>query len=150
MMFGSSLPPVVCRWLLSYLRFFVCVCLRIVVSNTCGVYVLFSFVLCTICCHFLCVFLRFVYHMLPFSLCFSSFCVPYVAIFSVFSFVLCTICCHFLCVFLRFVYHMLPFSLDCPIKSRFYEKLFDSFSHRMKTNDQLRFKIFKLIVIVAR
>jgi hypothetical protein len=36
------------------------------------------FVLCTLCCQFLCVFLRLVYPMLPVSLCFSSSCVPYV------------------------------------------------------------------------
>ena len=61
-----------------------------------------------------CVFLRFVYPMLPVSLCFSSSCVSYVASFSVFFFVLCILCCQFLCVFLRLVYPMLPVSLDCP------------------------------------
>ena len=90
----------------------------------CCVFILFFFVLCTLCCQFL---------------CFSSYCVPYVASFSVFLrivypmlpvslffFVLCTLCCQFLClssycvpyvasfsVFLRIVYPMLPVSLDC-------------------------------------
>jgi hypothetical protein len=53
---------------------------------------LFFFVLCTLCCQFLCV-----------VFCLSSSCVPYVASFSVlwfclFVFVLCTLCCQFLCV----------------------------------------------------
>jgi hypothetical protein len=39
-----------------------------------------------------CVFRRYVYPMLPVSLCFSSLCVPYVASFSVFFVVLCTLC----------------------------------------------------------
>jgi hypothetical protein len=84
-------------------------------SSSCVPYVasfsVFFFVLCTLCCQFLCVFLRLVYPMLPVSLCFSSSCVHYVASFSVFFFVLCTLCCQFLCVFLRLVYLMLPVSL---------------------------------------
>ena len=53
-MLGSSLPPVVCRGGSRHI-YVICVCLRIVVSNTyCGV----------------------------FFLCLSSFCVPYVAGFS--------------------------------------------------------------------
>jgi hypothetical protein len=87
-------------------------------SSSCVPYVasfsVFFFVLCTLCCQFLCVFLRLVYLMLPVSLCFSSSCVPYVASFSVFLFVLCSLCCQFLCSFLRLVYPMLPVSLDCP------------------------------------
>jgi hypothetical protein len=71
----------------------------------------FFFVLCTLRCQFLCVFLRLVYPMLSVYLCFSSSCVPYVASFSVFFFVLCTLRCQFLCVFLRLVYPMLPVSL---------------------------------------
>ena len=109
-MFGSSLPPVVCRSVHVLFTLF-CVCLHIVVSNT--YCVVFFFVLCILCCQFLCVFLRLVYPMLPVSLCFSSSCVPYVASFSVFFFVLCILCCQFLCVFLRLVYLMLPVSLDC-------------------------------------
>ena len=88
----------------------------------CFCFVLYFFVLCTLCCQFL---------------CFSSYFVPYVASFSVFLrivysmlqvslffFVLCTLCCQFLCfssycvpnvasfsVFLRIVYSMLPVSL---------------------------------------
>jgi hypothetical protein len=88
----------------------------------CCVFILFFFVLCTLCCQFL---------------CFSSYCVPYAASFSVclrivypmlpvslFFFVLCTLCCQFLCfssycvpyvasfsVCLRIVYPMLPVSL---------------------------------------
>jgi hypothetical protein len=84
-LFGSSLHPFVCRWLMSYLRY----CFRMVVflfcfSSSCVPYVasfsvfrrlvypmlpvsLFFVVLCTLCCQFL---------------CFSSSCVPYVASFS--------------------------------------------------------------------
>jgi hypothetical protein len=87
-------------------------------SSSCVLYVasvsVFFFVLCTLCCQCLCVFLRLVYSMLPVSLCFSSSCVSYVASVSVFFFVLCTLCCQCLCVFLRLVYSMLPVSLDCP------------------------------------
>ena len=53
-MFGSSLPPVVCRRAHVLFTFF-CVCVRLVVSNT---YCVIVFV------------------------CFSSFCVHYVASFS--------------------------------------------------------------------
>ena len=45
-MFDSSLPS-------NYMSYFLCVYLRIVVSNTYCVFVLFSFVLCTLCCQFL-------------------------------------------------------------------------------------------------
>jgi hypothetical protein len=55
------------------------VCLPILVSNIYCVFVVFFFVLCTLCCQCLCVFLRLVYSMLPVSLCFSSSCVLYVA-----------------------------------------------------------------------
>jgi hypothetical protein len=64
----------------------------------CCVFVLFSFILCTLCCQFLWI------------------------VFVLFSFILCTLCCQFLwivlcfCfVFLHLVYPMLPVSLDCPI-----------------------------------
>jgi hypothetical protein len=49
-MLDSSLPPVVCMGFMSFLRY-VCVCLRIVVSNTyryCVVVFLFLFVLCCV------------------------------------------------------------------------------------------------------
>jgi hypothetical protein len=92
------------------------------------------FVLCTICCQFLCIVhvwlpLRLVYPMLPVSLdcpCLiaPSSCVPYVTSFSGLSmfdcpFVLCTLCCQFLWIVhvwlpLRLVYSLLPVSLDCP------------------------------------
>jgi hypothetical protein len=109
-MFGSSLPPVVCKrahvlftlfvfvcvyWCPTHIMLCVCfVFLRLVypmlpVSLCC---VMFVFVLCTLCCLFPCV-----------VLCLSSSCVPYVACFSVLCY-----------VFLRLVYPMLPFSLDCP------------------------------------
>jgi hypothetical protein len=91
MMFGLSLPPVVHVHVL--FKLFVCVCYS-------GV----QHILC-------CVFLHVVYPMLPVSLYFSSYCVPYVASFSVFFFMLCTLCCQFLCVFLHVVYPMLPVSL---------------------------------------
>jgi len=72
-------------------------------------FVLFVFVLCTLCCQFLCIVLcfcfvclRLVYPMLPVSLycvvflfCLSLSCVPYV----LFVFVLCTLCCQFLWIF---------------------------------------------------
>jgi hypothetical protein len=57
-MFGSSLPPVVCRSVHVNLIYVICGCLRIVVSNAYCVLYLF---------------------------CFSSCCVPYVASFSGFS-----------------------------------------------------------------
>ena len=53
MMFGSSLPPVVYRRLMSYLRY---LCLFAYSGDQdilCCVFVLFFFVLCTLCCHFL-------------------------------------------------------------------------------------------------
>ena len=78
---GLSLPPVVCRRAMSYVRY---MCLFV-----------YSGVQPVLCC----VFRRLVYPMLPVSLCFSSSCVPYVASFSVFFVVLCTLCCQFLCVF---------------------------------------------------
>ena len=125
-MLGSSLPLVVCRrdHVLFTLYLFVCVLwcqIHIVLlfcfSSSCVPYVasfsVFFFVLCTLCCQFLCVFLRLVYSMLPVSLCFSSSCVLYVVSLSVLFFVLCILCCQFLCVFLRLVYPMLPVSLDC-------------------------------------
>jgi hypothetical protein len=47
-------------------------CVFALFSSSCVPYVasfsVFFFVLCTICCQFLCVFLRLVYHMLPVSL----------------------------------------------------------------------------------
>ena len=54
------------------------------------------FVLCTLCCQYLCVFYRIVYPMLPVSLC-----------------------------FLRIVYPMLPVSLNCPfmIASSVFSKI---------------------------
>jgi hypothetical protein len=54
-----------------------------------GLSLVFSFVLCTLCCQFLWIVLWF----------FPSYCVPYVASFSglslFFCFVLCTLCCQF-------------------------------------------------------
>jgi len=44
------------------------VCLPILVSNIYCAFVVFFFVLCTLCCQCLCVFLRLVYSMLPVSL----------------------------------------------------------------------------------
>jgi hypothetical protein len=60
----------------SHFIYVICVCLCIVVSNTdCVVFfVLFFFVLCTLCC---------------FLFCFSSSCVPYVASFSWLSIFVC-------------------------------------------------------------
>ena len=103
---------------MSYLRY-LCLLVHSGVQRILGcVFILFFFVLCTLCCQFLwIVCLRLVYPMLSVSLdCFSSSCVPYVASFSgLFVFVLCTLCCQFLwIVFLRLVYPMLPVSLDCP------------------------------------
>jgi hypothetical protein len=93
-MIGSSWSPVVCKWA-HPLFTVMCVCLRIVCpthvvlcfsfvflrlvytmlpvslcfSSSCVHYVasfsVFFFVLCTLCCQFLCVFLRLVYTMLP-------------------------------------------------------------------------------------
>jgi hypothetical protein len=65
-------------------------------SSSCVPYVasfsVFFFVLCILCCQFLCVFLRLVYLMLPVSLCFSSSCVSYVASFSGLFFFDCPFC----------------------------------------------------------
>ena len=58
-MFGSSLPPVVCRRVQVCLIYVICVCLHTVVSNT---------------------------YCVVFLFCFSSSCVPYDANFSGFSF----------------------------------------------------------------
>jgi hypothetical protein len=58
-MFGSSLPPVVCS-----LIYVICLCFRLVMSNT---------------------------YCVVFLLCFSSFCTPYVASFSGLSFFDCGI-----------------------------------------------------------
>jgi hypothetical protein len=67
-------------------------CVPYVVSLSVLSIVLFIFVLCTVCCQFICivhyfVYLRLVYRMLPVYLycplfCLSSSCVPYVASFS--------------------------------------------------------------------
>ena len=102
------------------------------------------FVLCTLCCLVSLFFCRIVYPMLPVSLfffvlctlcsltfiCFSSYCVPYVASFSaVFFFVLplswfpnvylscvlCTLCCQFLCFF-RIVYLRGSLTFICPVR----------------------------------
>jgi hypothetical protein len=73
--------------------YIICVCLRIVLSNTYCVVVflcvflfvcwfLFVFVLCTLCCQFLCVCLRLMHLMLSVSLCLSSSYAPYVVSFS--------------------------------------------------------------------
>ena len=90
-MFGSSLPPVNCK---RVHVLFTLLCL-FTYSNIQDIlyyiFVLFVFVLCTLCCQFLCV-----------VFCLSSYCVPYVASFSV----LCFVC-------LRIVYPMLPVSLCC-------------------------------------
>ena len=66
-MFGSSFPPVVCRCLF----YVICVCLRIVVSNTYRVvfFVLFVFVLCAQCCQFL----QIAQFVLPFRCCLAFF-----------------------------------------------------------------------------
>ena len=72
-MLGLSLPPVVCMGFMFFLRY-VCVCLRIVVSNTYCVVFLFLFVLC------------FVYPMLPVSLGYPFLIAP-----SVFSDVYLTV-----------------------------------------------------------
>ena len=54
-MFGSSLPPIVLRGLMSYLRYLrLCACGG-VQHILCCVFVLFVFVLCTLCCKFLCI-----------------------------------------------------------------------------------------------
>jgi hypothetical protein len=83
-------------WEGSGLIYVICACLRVVVSNTCCVVFLicfssscvayvasfsvFFFVLCGLCCQFLCVFLRLVWPMLPVSLgC------PFLITHSVFS-----------------------------------------------------------------
>jgi hypothetical protein len=51
-MFGSSLPPVV-GWLMPYLRY-LCLFVHSGVQHIlCYVFILFSFVLCTLCCQFL-------------------------------------------------------------------------------------------------
>ena len=72
--FGSSLPPVVCRRVLSYLHY---LCLCIVVSN---VYcVVFLFCLSSSCV--LCIVVSNVYCVV-FLFCLSSSCVPYVVSFS--------------------------------------------------------------------
>jgi hypothetical protein len=107
---GLSLPPVVCRRAMSYVRYMclfvysgvqpvLCCVFRRLVYPMLPVSLCFSSSFCTLCCQFLCIFRRLVYPMLPVSLCFSSSCVPYVASFSVFFVVLCTLCCQFLCVF---------------------------------------------------
>jgi hypothetical protein len=93
--------------------------------------VVFSFVLCTLCCQFLWIVLWFFpSYCVPYvasfsglSLFFPSYCVPYVVGFS-------GLCCGFflrivypmlsvsldcLCFFLRIVYPMLPVSLDCVV-----------------------------------
>ena len=62
-MLDSSLPSVVGMGFMPFLRY-VCVCLRIVVSNTYCVVFLFLFVLC------------FVYPMLPVSLDYPLFLAP--------------------------------------------------------------------------
>ena len=102
--FGSYSPPVVCRKAHVLFTLYVIVCVQCCPTHivlcfcfgfysSCVPYVacfsVFFFVLCTICCQFLCVFLRLVYPMLPVSLCFSSSCVPYVASFSGLSFFDC-------------------------------------------------------------
>jgi hypothetical protein len=94
--------------LMSYLPYLCLLAYSGVQHILCFCFVLYFFVLCTLCCQFLCfssyfvpyvasfsVFLRIVYSMLPVSLfffvlctlccqflCFSSYCVPYVASFS--------------------------------------------------------------------
>ena len=75
----------------------------------------FFFVLCILCCQFLCVFLRLVYPMLPVSLCFSSSCVPYVASFSGMSLLIAP------SVFsnVYFICHFWISFLPCKIRNRF-------------------------------
>ena len=51
-MFGSSLPPVVCKMAHILFTIFVFAC-AYVVSNTYCVVLLFFFILCTLCCQFL-------------------------------------------------------------------------------------------------
>jgi hypothetical protein len=54
-MFGSSLPPIDLRGFISYLRY-LCLCACSDVQHIlCCVFVLFVFVLCALCCKFLCI-----------------------------------------------------------------------------------------------
>ena len=52
-MFGSSLPPVFCRWVHVYLRDLCLPTYSGVKHILCCVFVLLVFVLCTLCCQFL-------------------------------------------------------------------------------------------------
>ena len=100
------------------------------VASFSGLFVFdYPFVLCTLCCQFLCIVrfslpLRLVYPMLPASLdcqflITHSSCVPYVASFSRLSvlyypFILCTLCCQFLwIVSFDYPFVLLPVSLNC-------------------------------------
>jgi hypothetical protein len=85
---------------MSYLRYLCLFTYSDVQHTLCCVFVLFVFVLCTLCCQFLWI------------------------VFVLFFFVLCTLCCQFhwivLCfcfVCLRLMYPMLPVSLVCPFSS---------------------------------
>ena len=73
-MFGSSLPPVVCRRLMSYI-YLCCLCFHLVVSNTYRV--VFLFFLSTSCVWWCPTHIVLVYYSL-----FSLSCVPNVASFS--------------------------------------------------------------------
>jgi len=55
-MFCSSLHPVVCRGLMSYLRYLCLFADSSVQHMLCCVFILFFFVLCTLCCQFLWIF----------------------------------------------------------------------------------------------
>ena len=94
------------------LIYFICVCLRIVVSNTyCVVFLLlFFFILCTLCCQFLWIVfaLHLVYPMLPVSL--DCFC--FIFLHLVYPILPVSLDC-FCFIFLHLVYPMLPVSLNC-------------------------------------
>ena len=79
----------------SFLRYLCLLAYSGVQHILCYVFVLFVFLLCTLCCQFLWIFL----------FCLSSSCVPYVASFPGLS---CFVC-------LPLVYPMLPVSLDFPV-----------------------------------
>jgi hypothetical protein len=68
LMFGSSLPPVVCRRAHVLFMLFVLFVYSGVQHILCCVLALFFLVLCTLGCQFLCVFPRIVYPRLPVSL----------------------------------------------------------------------------------
>ena len=83
-MFGSSLPPVICRRRMSYLHY-----LCLVESNTYCVVYLFCFslscvpcVLCTLCCWFLWIVQFWLPLRYSLTFIFPVSCVPYVAGFS--------------------------------------------------------------------